>query len=320
MTRRISTFSAWIVLLSTGFGGCVWDEDLLIENLTGTLRLPEAAVTRTVVREDGTSETITDPRLIGPVYIGLYPEVFGANVVEPYPHPEVGPQFAANLPGDTYPYGGTTVGDIRYACFEFLSCKTISGRFVDYNDILSWFSFLELPVVDEAGAEIESGEYFRQVCFDILNSTADDEIRITATEDRNDDGVIDVSDLDFVRDESDGSYVAEFTIWQQEMFWDQNQERDDGCEPGVDCRGFKAWAFMDAPSSGSFAFSTCDGSQGFQNQEYNADFFGGRPHSDVLNQPASYISPGDWVSTPTDDYEWGDPNYQPEIVLDHEVQ
>jgi hypothetical protein len=319
MTRRHITTTALALLLGAPLAGCEFDEGLLIHNLKGTVRLPEEAATRTLVLDDGGTETITDPRLIGPVYIGLFPNVLPADVVEKYPHPEVGPQFTEGVPGDTYPYGGTTIGDIRFACFEFLTCKMVSGRYVDFDDIIDWFQTIETPVVDAAGAEIESGEFFRQTCYDILNSTTDAEVQITATEDRNEDGEISAADLDFVQD-SDGSFVAEFTIWQQEMFWDKNQEREGGCTPGEDCTGFQVWAFMDAPSPLSFKFSTCDQTQGFQNQEYNADFFGGRAFADVLNQPAKYISIGDWISSPSEEYVWSDPFYQPEIMLDFEVQ
>lgn len=319
MTRYTIPSALFVLLAAPSLGGCVYDEGLLIENLKGTIRLPEAAATRTLVREDGTSETVTDARLIGPVYIGLFTEVYGPNVVERYPHPEVGPQFQTNTPGDTYPYGGTTVGDLRFACFEFLTCKLTSGRFVDFDDVIDWFEFIEQPLVDEAGTPIESGEYFRQVCYDILNVTSDEEVMITQTVDKNEDGEISVLDLDFVQDD-DGSFVADFTIWQQELFWDKNQEEEGDCIPGETCRGFEVWAFMDSPSTGSFQFSTCDGTQGFQNGEYNANFFGGRTYPDILNQPAQYISAGDWVATPSDDYEWADPYYQPEILIDYEVQ
>ena len=104
--------------------GCYYDEGLTIENMTGTLVIPREAATRDFLREDGSVDTVTDVRLIGPVYLGMFAGV--EQGIEDYPHPSVGPQFQAGVPGDTYPYGSTTVGDIRYACFEHL---TYQGRF-----------------------------------------------------------------------------------------------------------------------------------------------------------------------------------------------
>lgn len=310
------SFSVLALLGALAAPGCAYEEGLLIQNLKGRVFVPKEAATREIAQADGSTVTLTDPRLIGPVYLGLYPSILPENVAAAYPHPEVGPQFKDGVPGDTYPYGGTTVGDLRFACFEALACKTTSGRFVDYQDILDWFNLINQPIVDAAGTPVDSAEFIRQTCYDILNVTADDEVRITAYEDRNEDGKIDAGDLDFVEDGD--FYVAEFTLWQQEYFWDQNQE---DCTPGTDCRGFSLWAFMDAPSSLSYQFSTCDPSLGFQNQEYNNEFFGGAPFANLLNFPATYITEGDWTSRGGDDaYVWEDVYDQPDIYLDFPVQ
>lgn len=291
--------------------GCAYDEGLLINNLHGRVFVPKEAVSREIVHPDGSIDVVEgDIKLLGPVYLGLYPSVFGADVIERYPHPEVGPQFQEGVLGNTYPYGGTSVGDLRFPCLEFLVCKVSSGRFLDYQEIVDWFEFIDLPILDAAGAQVQSGDFLAQTCYDLLDVTTDDEVRITAFEDTNGD---DVLDLDFV---DDGDYfVADFTIWQQEFFWDQNQE---DCTPGVDCKGFSLWGWMDAPSTLSYTYSTCNPTGGFENREYNADFEGGAAYSDLLNYPSSYITEGDWVSSTP--FQWDDVYEEPDIYLDFAVQ
>jgi hypothetical protein len=291
---------ASVGLLGLGFtSGCQFDEGLIIENMRARVFIPEEAATREFLREDGSVEVITDVALIGPVYLGLFASVEPAESVEAYPHPEVGPQYIENTPGDTYPYGGTTVGDIRYACFQHFTCKVTSGRFVDYDDIVDWFnnSLLD-PVVDASEAPVTTGEYIKQTCYSLLDISTDAELRITA-QDSNEDGKIDEKDLDFV-DNGDGYYVAETTLWQQEYF-----------------DGFSLWGFMDAPSEVNSTFGTCDPSDGSQENEYANSFFSGRPFTDVLNQPAKYIERSDWVS---EGLVWKNFEDIPDLYLDFEVQ
>lgn len=304
------------LLLLTGTFGCApFDEQLPVNNLQGTVVVPRAAATRVLVSTDGSSEEVTDPALIGPVYLGLYASVEPANQIEQYPHPEVGPQFIEDVPGDAYPYGGTTVGDLRFGCMEFFSCKLTSGRHVDFDGLVSWFNeTLEIPISDASGAPVENGEYLRQVCYDLLNVTSDSELRITAFEDRNEDGTIDELDLDFIEN-ADGDFEADFTIWQQEHFYDQNQE---DCEPGVDCTGMALWGFMDSPSTLSYTMSTCKSDEGREEANYDNSFESGRAYRDVLNQPAKYITEGDWTST--EEYVWSNWMEKPRLVLDFEVQ
>jgi hypothetical protein len=301
--------------VSLGSAGCAYNEGLIIQNMRGTVHIPGDAASRTIVSEDGTETVIEhDLRLLGPVYLGLYPSVQPANMAERYPYPEVGPQFKEDVPGDTYPYGGTTVGDLRFACFEFLTCKVTSGRFADYQDLVDWFALIGTPLLDAADVEVTDGEFVRQTCYDLLNATTDDEVRITAYEDRNGDGEIGPADLDFVYDESNDEFVGEFTLWQQEMFWDQAQEN---CTPGVDCTGFSLWGFMDAPSAESYTYSTCEAAQGLQMQVYNQDFNGGRSWNNVLNFPSNYITTGDDVSS--EPFVWSNIEATPEFKLDFVV-
>ncbi len=310
----MSRYTLIPVVVAT-LAGCHWDEGLVIENMVGTVVLAPEALTRPFVSEEGVESTITDPRLIGPVYLGVYSGVTAG--IEPYLYPYVGPQFVEGVSGDTYPYGGTTVGDIRYACVEFLTCKLTSGRFVDFDAIVDWFgNTLQDPVVDQFGNEIETGDFLRQACYDLLEITSDAEVRITAYEDRNGDGAVDEGDLDFVVRE-DGKWEAEFTLWQQDYFDNSAKvEEDDGSEDEI--HGFTLFGWMDAPAVGSGELSTCNGEvAGFNENTYNNYFYGGRPYLDVLNDPGFYISTGDWVSGEPYQYEseWD----TPELELNFEV-
>ncbi|MFT6817078.1 MAG: hypothetical protein ACJATT_000881 [Myxococcota bacterium] len=271
------------LLMTSGLvlAGCSFDENLPIENLFGTVVLPEDAATRTIV-VDGIEDTVTDVRLIGPVVLGLYPDI--SDSIFQYTHPVIGPSFQDGNPGDTFPYGGTTIGDIRFACLQELNCRVSSGRYVNYDEIVDWQARVGQPIEDAFGDTVTSGEYLRQVCFDILEASSDDEVRIIATEDRNGDDVIDNGDLDFVQ-RTDGQWEAEFIIWQQEYFED--------LENGG---GFTLWGWMDSPSDEVYGFETCLPTNGFQDQEYNVAVDGGRQGRDLLNRPSDYIQEGDWVS------------------------
>ena len=293
---------------------CSYDEGLIIENLKGTVKVPKAAGTRTFIDANGVSTEVTDVKLLGPVILGLYPGISEANTVQNYPYPEVGPLYDAPNPALAYPYGGTTVGDFRFSCLQALECRLVSDRFVDFDEIIDWFNdTVGIAVVDASGQAVLDGEYLRQTCYDLLEVTSDREVRLTA-EDRNDDDKIDAADLDFVLE---GEYfVADFEILQQEFFWDQNQEN---CEPGVDCKGFSLWGFLDSPGP-SYNFDSCNqgsGSGGFNVNDYATDYQGGAWYRNLLNLPSQRISAGDWVA---EGYQWDDVYDQPELFIDFEVQ
>jgi len=292
-----------------------WNEGLLIQNLHGRVIINQDLLTRDITNEDGTVTTIgPDVRLIGPVYLGLYSSIFPADVVQRYPYPEVGPQYLEGIDGNTYPYGGTTIGDLRYPCMSSLVCKLTSGRFETYDSILDWFDQVGSPLADDNQVTIEDGDYIQQTCYNLLNVTSDAELRITAYEDRNGDGDIDEKDLDFV-DDGDGNFVADFTIYQQEMFWDQNQKN---CTPGKDCKGFSLWGWMDSPAVQDYSFTTCDSTAGFLNPWYNSNFYGGAAHVDTLDFPHSYIAAGD--VTASEGFVWSDMYEEPDLYLDFVVQ
>lgn len=291
--------------------GCSYSEEFEIQNLSGTVLLPRAAVTRDIAGADGTVETVTDPRLIGPVYLGLYAGVLGANEVASFPHPEIGPVYRDDTPGDAYPYGGTTVGDMRYPCIEDLACRIVSDRYTSYDDIVNWFNeVIDQPLHDAKGEVIDNGGLIQQTCFDLLEVYTDDEVNLLPSDD-NEDGKIDKLDLQF-QENADGDFEAEFTIWQQEMFYDQNDT--DG-----DPRAFSLWGFVDMPSTGSYNFSTCNAGTGFGLLlgEYNSEFWSGRVAPDVLNFPSLYITEGDWVASTG--FEWSKWDDRPVLAIDFEV-
>jgi hypothetical protein len=283
-------------LLLTLTAGC-YVEGLSINNLQGTVTLPRAAATRVFQEFDESGavvseEEIVDVALIGPVYIGLYADLDYS--LASYPHPVLGPQNS-----DTFPYGGTTLGDIRYACMEFFTCKLTSNRFVDFDAIVDWFTnVMGTPPTDAQGRVVETGEYIRQTCFDLLEVTADSEIRITPS-DNNGDGTIDALDLDFLENE-DGDFVGSFDILQQEFV------------PGM-----TVWAYMDAPDSSEFTFDSCDENQGYFESTYNRFYQGGVQFPDVLNLPSRHIKAGDWVSSYG--YVWTDMEDDAELAIDFQV-
>ncbi len=289
------------LLLGTLLASGCYNEGLVIENMKGRVVLPEAAGNRVT---SGGNVIEDDIRLIGPVYIGLYPGVQSGT--REYPYPEIGPSFQSGLPGNTYPYGGTTVGDIRFACMEFLTCKITSGRFLDFDEIVDWFNVqVDQPIRDAYGNTVETGEYIRQTCFELLEFTSDEEIRMTATKDRNEDGKIDHLDLDFVQ-RSDGKWEADFTLYQQEYF-----------------EGFSMWGWMDAPSQLEYRYSTCDPGDGQTIVEYNQQWDGGRQYRELLNFPSQWIGAGDIVPSAdpgTDAYVWDDPYAVHELELDYVVE
>lgn len=243
------------------------------------LVIPKEAATRTVVSatdDDGdgiysyTSSELTDVRLLGPVYVGAFGGI--DDISFPYAHPKMGPIVSGGL-GDTYPYGGETVGRLDFACYEFLSCKVSTGRFADYQDILDHFrNNLGTPVVDAYGNEVINGETMRAWCYDYFSATADDEMSFIGED-----------NLSFTEDGD--NFVADVTL--------HHTNRVDG---------LSLWGFMDAPEietdevSINGAYTTCNASYGRQVDEYNSGFFEGSSSFDILNKPSTYIQYGDWVS------------------------
>ena len=270
-----------LLLLSIG---CSFDEHLNSADISGTVTIPRAAATRTLV-DAATGETyeVVDARNIGPVVIGAYPSVstppdYG------FPHPELGPVIDPDVPPDTYPYGGGTVGRFDYACYQHLVCKIVTGRFQDYDDVLDWFKLINDPVIDDLGYPVQSGDFFQQSCYDTFEITADYEMAWVSGEDG----------LDFVEN-SDGDFEADFDLWHTNY------------KPGM-----TLWGWLDTPSATdqTFTFSTCDEQLGQTNGEYTNAYYYGTGRWTLLNTPGEFIGGGDYVvdvdDTVTLDYETAD--------------
>lgn len=272
-----------IVTMLSLLGGC-WQENLPDIDIVGTVVVPRAAATRAlpVLDADGNlqydgdgnviTEDVTDPRLIGPIYLGAFSGVDAVSF--DYPHPTMGPIITADAPGDTFPYGGTTVGRIDFACYEFLACKVSTGRFTDYADLLDYFEMIGSPVVDYRGQSVDSASAFQQYCYDYFYVTSDQELSFIGEPMFTENG-----DRDFEA----SFYMAHTTYYE----------------------GMALWGFMDGPDilatqpENEATYNTCNQSAGRQQYDYDQEFYEGGPFSDILNYPSKYVQPGDWVSEGT---------------------
>ncbi len=241
--------------------------------------IPKEAATREVVAatdEDGDGQytyearTLTDLRLLGPVYVGA----FGGmdDVSFPYVHPAMGPVVSGTV-GDTYPYGGESLGRLDFACYEFLACKVTTGRFTDYASLLDHFrNNLGTPVIDSYGAEVVSEENMRAACYEYFAATSDEEMAFIGED-----------NLSF--EEEGDNFVADMVLHHTNRV-----------------SGMSIWGFMDAPElatdgvSSNGAYTTCNPSSGRSVDDYNSEFQEGGSSFDILNSPSTYIQYEDWVS------------------------
>lgn len=260
--------------------GC-YVENLPQVDIKGRVVLPAAAATRDVpvFDADGNvvgTESVEDPRLIGPVFLGAYPGI--DTISFPYPHPVMGPIITEATPGDTYPYGGTSVGRFDFACYQALACKVVTGRFNSYDDVLDYFAnLMGTPVTDEHGSEVIASDVFQQECYDYYKITSDQELTFLGSD-------------QFVK-QDDGTYAADYNMAHTTLV-----------------EGMTLWGFMDAPrifeyvAGGSYqasengSFTTCNEALGNNHVEYDQDFYEGAPQGDILNFPSFYIQKDDWVA------------------------
>lgn len=270
-----------MLLASVILSACSFSEEVREADFPGTLVLPRAAATRPLYTDTGevdttgkpiyTSEQVTDPRYIGPVYLGVFSAIDTSSFS--YPHPAMGPVVDTNEGGNTYPYGGTTVGRFDFACYESLACDVVTGRYNDYQDILDFFkTSLLRPVVDAEGVEVTSASAFQQRCYDYYFATSDEEMHFLGA--------------DQFTENADGDFEASFTL-----------------NHTVGVEGAVIWGFMDSPEietasadSRNPGFTTCDPGVGRETEDYNHAWFEGGTPVDVLNHPNQYITPGDWVA------------------------
>jgi len=258
--------------------GCAYDENLPSEDLTGVVRLPKEALETLTLSDPVTGEpnVVDDLRAVGPVYIGAYASVETGDF--DYPHPEMGPILDKDLPGDTYPYGGTSVGRFDWACYQTLVCKVVTGRFQSYDEIISFFADkVGTPITGPDGEEITDPDIFQERCFDAYYVTTNDELSFLNRPN------------DFV-DKGD-YYEAEVTV--PHVNW---------------VEGLSLWGWVDMPSY-TFNFATCDPNGGLKYTRYSEDFYEGANQAGLLNYPSTFIDSGDWVvedapviTNPDDDF------------------
>ncbi|MSQ00842.1 MAG: hypothetical protein EXR71_02990 [Myxococcales bacterium] len=260
-------------------GGCANPEVINDGDVEARVVIPRLAATRTVVAADDpdgdgvyayTTRELTDPRLLGPVYVGAYGAI--DNISFRYPHPSMGPIISGGI-GDTFPYGGETVGRLDFACYELVSCKVTTGRFKGYADLLDHFrNNLGIPMKDGFGKEVVTPEAMRAWCYDYFSATSDEEMAFIGED-----------ALDFTV-EGD-NYVADITLHHTNRI-----------------EGMSLWGFMDAPELNAIqsdvngAFTTCGQDFGREVDEYNSEFNEGSSFFDILNHPSTYIQYEDWVA------------------------
>ncbi len=280
---------------SVALSGCgSFDEGLRERDLTGVVRIPVEALTALeLVDPDGTPIVqdgftldeegtpvmdITDQMgLIGPVYIGGFPSVEEGDYA--YPHPEMGPILDEDRPGNTYPYGGTSIGRFDYACYKQLTCKVVTGRYDSFQSIIDFFSgVVQEPIIAPDGTEVLSGATYQEHCFSTEYVTSDDELSFV-----DDDPNEDVSPYfkPYFRLNGEGThYEADVTIPQALFIEDM-----------------ELWGWVDMPSV-RYNFTTCDSDAGTQYRRYTEQFMEGSSYPDLLNYPGIYIDEGDWVAEP----------------------
>jgi hypothetical protein len=129
--------------------------------------------------------------------------------------------------------------------------------------------------------------------------------------DKNEDGVVDKQDLDFVEDEN-GDFVGDFVVRQADFY------------PGM-----QAWGFVDTTryslgvdADGALSFEqdpyeSCTAEFGYTENTYSLNFRAGLQSPDILNRPDDYIRAGAWVTAAG--FTWTDPEQDAEIVLDTRV-
>ena len=148
-----------------------------------------------------------------------------------------------------------------------------TGRFYDFEHMIEWFNdIIGEPITDEFGAVVDSPDYFRSYCYELLNFTDDYELSFVACPD----GREGCEGMHF-EENADGDFEAEFDLWQVNY------------QPGM-----QVWGWMDAPGS-DYNFTTCNPDLGQQNTEYSNDSTFGTNYNDLLNFPQKYIGTGDYL-------------------------
>jgi hypothetical protein len=296
--------------------GCEYDEKLPQQDLKGKVRIPKAALTSLTLIDDEGYEFLKDGvihlrdwseedsieylldeagnkvtldigvdmlGLLGPVYIGAFPSIEEGHY--DFKHPEMGPILDADFPGDTYPYGGTTIGRFDYGCYEQLVCKVVTGRYTSFDEVLDFFrDTVQNPILGPDGEEVTSGITYQEECFEGQYLTSEEEISFMDSE-------------PFETDDSLGDY---FKPYFKDIDKNKNSDDDDFYEADVIIphtfveKGMAIWGWVDMPSE-KFSFASCDESAGDYFYRYSEQFYTGTNFPNVLNYPGLYIDGGDWV-------------------------
>jgi hypothetical protein len=245
--------------------GCAFQEDLPEVDLQGVVRLPAAISQFNYTLDPDLNEdpdVIDDARGIGPVYLGVFPSV--QEGLYDFPHPEIGPVLSSSQEGNTYPYGGTSIGRFDWACYQQLICKVTTGRFTSFDDIIDYFSnTLSDPIEDSLGDEVIGGSDFQERCFEVLYMTGDYELL-------------------FVNDETD--FILNGDFYEAEV----------NIPHTIYAEGMSVWGWVDMPSQ-TYEFASCDPTVGQRQQYYDQNIDLGTNFLDLLNYPGNYIDSGDWV-------------------------
>lgn len=222
--------------------GC-FAEDLREIDLTGSVKVP--------VELAGTS------RDLGIVFVGVYAEANDEALG--YTYPFMGPVVGSSEWGNSYPYGGTTVGRYSFPCVMEGKCRVITGR---YPDLRSVMEMLELGQNEEPPW---TDEDYWDVCQEYFGYSEPGELEFTG-----------VDRLNF--HEEDGYWVADWKIWHVDP------QDDAGARPVL-------WAFVDN------GMQSCNPDGGASNRGSGAYFREGAVFEDVLNMPGKYITAGDLHSS-----------------------
>ncbi len=244
--RKITTLLLAFVQLAL-FAGCFQEEVREID-ITGTLRIPVEMVSQS------SSE-------LGVVYIGLYADADADTLGFTYPF--MGPVVGSASWGNSYPYGGTTIGVFSFPCVREGKCRMVTGRYGDLDQVIDALGIgqgTEPPWTDE--------DYW-DACQDYFGYTDPMELNFVG-EDR----------LNF--HEEDGYYVADWKIWHVDP-------QDDAENRPV------LWAFADN------GLQSCNPDGGSSNRDDGPWFREGDMFPDVINMPGKYLTDGDlFTSEPTE--------------------
>jgi len=222
--------------------GC-WQEELRQADITGVVKIPV--------------EMVTSSQELGIVFVGLYADA--SDEVLGFTYPFMGPVVGSNDWGDSYPYGGTTVGGYAFPCVIEGKCRMVTGRYPDLDAVID---ALQIGQGEDPPWDAEA---YWDVCQEYFGYTEPEELEFVG-----------VDRLAFY--EQDGYYVADWKMWHVDP------QDDADARPVL-------WAFEDA------GLQSCNPDSGPSNRLGSPFFYEGEVFEDVLNMPGKYLTPGDRLSS-----------------------